>query len=250
MDAERLKELLQRVQRGETDVDAALHSLENLPFEDLGFARVDHHRALRQGLGEVIFGQGKTPQQVTEIFGALRRQGSPVLATRVEPAAAAAILEVHPDAQHHEAARCVTWSDGPVPVTGAGTVLVVTAGTSDLPVAEEALVSARHMGNHAEQLIDVGVAGIHRLFEAGPVLRRAAVVIVIAGMEGALASVVGGFVRCPVIAVPTSIGYGASLGGLAALLGMLNSCATGVTVVNVDNGFGAAAAATRINRAG
>jgi len=250
VDAEQLKELLQRVQRGETDVDAALHSLETLPFEDLGFARVDHHRALRQGIGEVIFGQGKTPEQVVEIFGALRRQGLPVLATRLETVAAEALLAAYPDAEHHVLARCVTWSDGPVPVTGAGTVLVVTAGTSDLPVAEEALVSARHMGNEVEQLIDVGVAGIHRLFQSGPTLHRASVVIVIAGMEGALASVVGGFVRCPVIAVPTSVGYGASLGGLAALLGMLNSCATGVTVVNVDNGFGAAAAATRINRAG
>ena len=248
VDAERLKQLLSRVQAGELDVDAAARSLEHLPFEDLGFARVDHHRSLRQGLGEVIFGQGKTVEQVVDIFSALRREGGPVLATRLETVAAEAILRAHPDAEHHVLARCVTWSDGPVPVKGRGKVLVVTAGTSDLPVADEAVVCARHMGNEVDMLVDVGVAGIHRLFHSQDQLRGAAVVIVAAGMEGALASVVGGFVRCPVIAVPTSVGYGASLGGIAALLGMLNSCATGVTVVNVDNGFGAAAAATRINR--
>lgn len=248
MDAERLKELLSRVQAGDLDVEAAARSLEHLPFEDLGFARIDHHRSLRQGLGEVIFGQGKTVEQVVEIFGALAREGGPVLATRLETAAAEAILAAHPGAEHHVLARCATWSDGPVSVTGKGKVLVVTAGTSDLPVADEAVVCARHMGNEVDMLVDVGVAGIHRLFQSQDQLRDAAVVIVVAGMEGALASVVGGFVRCPVIAVPTSVGYGASLGGIAALLGMLNSCATGVTVVNVDNGFGAAAAATRINR--
>jgi len=248
VDSERLKEMLQRVQQGQVDVDAAMKELRRLPFEDLGFAHVDHHRALRQGMGEVIFGQGKTPRQVSDIFAALRRQGQPVLATRVDPDTADVVLTDHPDAEYHALARCITYSDGPVPVTGDGTVLVVSAGTSDMPVAEEAVVCARHLGNAVDSLYDVGVAGLHRLLHHHDMLVAARVLIVCAGMEGALASVVGGVVRQPVIAVPTSVGYGASLGGLAALLGMLNSCATGVTVVNVDNGFGAAAAATRINR--
>ncbi len=247
MDAKQLRELLEQVRGGNVAVDDALGSLEHLPFEDLGFARVDHHRALRQGIGEVIFGLGKTTEQIVEIFTSLKDAGGPVLATRVTTEAATAILERHPEAVHHVLGRCVTWSDGPVPINGRGKVLVITAGTSDLPVAEEAMVSGRHMGNEMELLSDVGVAGIHRLLEAQDRLRQASVLIVCAGMEGALASVVGGVVRAPVIAVPTSVGYGASLGGLAALLGMLNSCATGVTVVNVDNGFGAAAAASRIN---
>jgi len=248
MNADRLHDLLQRVRRGELEVRDALQDLRGLPFEDLGFARVDHHRALRQGFGEVIFGEGKTPEQVRDIFSALRSQGQPVLATRVDPEKAEVVLAEHPDAEYHRAARCVTWSDGPVPVTGRGPLLVVTAGTSDLPVAEEAVVSGRHLGNEVELVTDVGVAGIHRLLETRERLEQAGVLIVVAGMEGALASVVGGLVHQPVIAVPTSIGYGASFGGMAALLSMLNSCATGVTVVNIDNGFGAAAAATRINR--
>ncbi len=248
MNADQLEALLQRVRRGEVEVADALADLRDLPYEDLGFARVDHHRALRQGMGEVIFGQGKTVEQVARIFGALRAHGQPVLATRVDGAQADAVRRSFPDVEHHGAARCLTWSDGPVPVTGRGPVLIVTAGTSDLPVAEEALVSARHLGNEAELISDVGVAGIHRLLDARERLAAAAVVIVVAGMEGALASVVGGLVHQPVVAVPTSVGYGASLGGLAALLSMLNSCATGVTVVNIDNGFGAAAAATRMNR--
>ncbi len=250
MDTSRIRSLLARVQAGDVPVDEAVRSLRDLPFEDLGFARLDHHRALRQGLGEVIFGEGKTPEQVVDIFSALRHHGGPVLATRVHREAARAVLERHPDAVFHERSRCLTWSDGPVPVTGRGRVLVVTAGTSDLAVAEEAVVCAGHMGNDVDLLTDVGVAGIHRLFEARERLDDAAVVIVVAGMEGALASVVGGVVRTPVIAVPTSVGYGASFGGLAALLSMLNSCATGVVVVNIDNGFGAAAAASRFNHAG
>ena len=247
MDSKQLRELLEQVRGGDVPVDKALGSLEHLPFEDLGFARVDHHRALRQGIGEVIFGLGKTTEQIVEIFTALHDAGGPVLATRVTVEAADAIVARYPDAVHHRLGGCVTWSDGPVPISGRGKVLVVTAGTSDLPVAEEAVVSGRHMGNEMELLSDVGVAGIHRLLQAQDQLRQAAVLIVVAGMEGALPSVVGGVVRAPVIAVPTSVGYGASLGGLAALLGMLNSCATGITVVNVDNGFGAAAAASRIN---
>jgi pyridinium-3,5-biscarboxylic acid mononucleotide synthase len=248
MNAEQLEGLLQRVRRGEIEVADALHNLRDLPFEDLGFARVDHHRALRQGVGEVIFGQGKTPAQVADIFTALRSHGQPVLATRVNGEQADVVQRRHPDAEYHSLARCLTWSDGPVKVTGRGPVLVVTAGTSDLPVAEEAAVSARHLGNEVTVVSDVGVAGIHRLLDAREQLASAAVLIVVAGMEGALASVVGGLVQQPVIAVPTSVGYGASLGGLAALLSMLNSCASGVTVVNIDNGFGAAAAAARINR--
>jgi len=245
---DRFRGLLERVQRGELEVDEAVASLRRLPFEDLGFARVDHHRALRQGIGEVIFGQGKTPRQIADIFTALTRQGEPVLATRVSGEAAATVVAEHPDAVYHEVARCLTWSDGPVAIRGQGKVLVVSAGTSDMPVSEEAVVCARHLGNEVESLYDVGVAGLHRLLHAYDRIDEAAVLIVVAGMEGALASVIGGIVAQPVIAVPTSVGYGANLGGLAALLGMLNSCATGVTVVNVDNGFGAAAAATRINR--
>jgi pyridinium-3,5-biscarboxylic acid mononucleotide synthase len=248
VDSKQLQELLSNVRQGEVSVDDAAAQLKRLPFEDLGFARVDHHRALRQGMGEVIFGQGKTAQQVVEIFTALRAHGHPVLATRVADEAVAALLDRHPDAVHHELARCVTWSEGPVPVTTEGQVLVVSAGTADLPVAEEAMVSARHMGNEVETLFDVGVAGLHRLLHAHDRLMQARVLIVVAGMEGALASVVGGVVPQPVIAVPTSVGYGAAFGGIAALLGMLTSCASGVTVVNVDNGFGAAAAATRITR--
>ena len=248
MDPERLHDLLHQVREGSLGLEDAARTLRRLPFEDLGFAQVDHHRALRQGIGEVIFGQGKTPQQIVDIFSALRRHGTAALATRVDEEAAKVVLAQHPDAEHHELARCVTWSDGPIPVTGRGKVLVVSAGTSDLPVAEEAVTCARHLGNEVETLYDVGVAGLHRLLHAHDRLVEAHVMIVVAGMEGALASVVGGVVQCPVIAVPTSVGYGASLGGLAALLSMLNSCATGVVVVNIDNGFGAAAAATRINR--
>jgi pyridinium-3,5-biscarboxylic acid mononucleotide synthase len=248
VDSERLRQMLQGVADGQVDIDGALKQLRRLPFEDLGFAHVDHHRALRQGIGEVIFGQGKTAQQVSDIFTALREQGQPVLATRVDAACAEQVLQRHPDAEYHTSARCITYSDGPVPITGDGTVLVISAGTSDMPVADEAALCARHLGNEVETLYDVGVAGLHRLLHHHDRLVEARVLIVCAGMEGALASVVGGVVHQPVIAVPTSVGYGASLGGLAALLGMLNSCATGVTVVNVDNGFGAAAAATRINR--
>jgi len=248
LDPNRLHELLHKVRDGSMELDDAVRALRRLPFEDLGFAQVDHHRALRQGMGEIIFGQGKTPEQVVEIFSALRRNGNTVLATRMDRAAADAVLAAHPDAEYHQLARCVTYSDGPVPVTGRGKVLVVSAGTSDLPVAEEAVICARHLGNEVDTLYDVGVAGLHRLLHAHDRLAEAHVLIVVAGMEGALASVVGGVVQRPVIAVPTSIGYGASLGGLAALLSMLNSCANGIVVVNVDNGFGAAAAATRINR--
>lgn len=218
------------------------------PPEQLPFATIDHLRPLTQGHQEVIFAQGKTPEQVVGIAERLTGAGGMFLATRTEAGHRAALLERFPRALVNELGRTVYLPRDPEPPpSGRGTVLVVTAGTADLPVAEEAAVTARAFGNRVDRLTDVGVAGIHRVLSQTSVLRSAAVVIVVAGMEGALPSVVGGLVRVPVIAVPTSVGYGASFGGLAALLGMLNSCAAGVTVVNIDNGFGAAAAASRIN---
>ena len=218
-------------------------------FEQLPFATIDHLRPITQGHQEVIFCQGKTPGQVVAIAERLEAAGGTFLATRVEPVQTAALAARFPRAEFNELGRTVFLPADPEPApTGRGTVLVCTAGTSDLPVAEEAAVTARAFKNRVERLTDVGVAGIHRLLTQTDVLRSAAVIIVVAGMEGALPSVVGGLVKVPVIAVPTSVGYGASFGGLAALLAMLNSCASGVTVVNIDNGFGAAAAASRINR--
>ena len=216
------------------------------PFEDLGFARVDTHRELRQGFPEVILGLGKTPAQVAAIAGRLVAGGGPLLVTRAEPAAYDAVRVVVPDAVYHPDARVITLKQGEIPA-GHGTVLIACAGTSDLPVAEEAAITAELMGNRVDRLYDVGVAGLHRLLAEQPRLQSAHVIIVVAGMEGALPSVVAGLVKAPVIAVPTSIGYGASFGGVAALLGMLNSCANGVAVVNIDNGFGAAAVASSIN---
>lgn len=225
-------------------------------FDDLGrlverlpFASVDHLRPITQGHQEVIFSPGKTPEQIATIAERLAAKSGSFLATRAEPAHVTALLERFPRAEHNALGRTVYLPPDPEPAaTGRGTVLIVTAGTGDLPVAEEAAVTARAFRNRVARLTDVGVAGIHRILTQTDVLREAAVVIVVAGMEGALPSVVGGLVRVPVIAVPTSIGYGASFGGIAALLGMLNSCAAGVTVVNIDNGFGAAAAASRINQ--
>jgi NCAIR mutase (PurE)-related protein len=214
------------------------------PFEDLGFARVDHHRAARQGFPEVVFGLGKTPAQIARIAEAIVQRGHALLITRADRAAHDAVAKVVPDARFHDQARII---ERRVPVDrGQGVILVAAAGTSDIPVAEEAAVSAEVMGNDVDRLYDVGVAGLHRLLAERERLQQARVVIAVAGMEGALASVVGGLVRVPVVAVPTSIGYGASFGGLAALLAMLNSCATGVSVVNIDNGFGAAAVASGI----
>jgi len=224
-----------------------LDDLERL-FERLPFATIDHLRPLTQGHQEVVLCQGKTAEQVVGIAERLAAASGSFLATRAEPPQRAALVARFPRAEVNELGRTVYLPPEPEPApTGRGTILVVTAGTSDLPVAEEAAVTARALSNRVERLTDVGVAGIHRVLTQADVLRRAAVVIVIAGMEGALPSVVGGLVRVPVIAVPTSVGYGASFGGVAALLGMLNSCAAGVTVVNIDNGFGAAAAASRIN---
>ena len=248
MTPERLRALLAEVASGSVAVDEAERRLAWAPVEDLDFARVDHHRALRQGFPEVVFGAGKTPEQLAAIAQRIAARGDGVLATRVAPEAEGALRAALPGVEINPLGR-TAWlpSADPVERKTRGSVLIVTAGTSDLPVAEEAAVTARAFGNPVERLTDVGVAGIHRVLAAREVLGSAAVVIVVAGMEGALPSVVGGLVSAPVIAVPTSVGYGAAFGGLSALLGMLNSCAQGVTVVNIDNGFGAAAAASRIN---
>jgi NCAIR mutase (PurE)-related protein len=248
VNAQQLGTLLAEVAAGRLDPDAALDRLRQLPFEDLSFARIDHHRALRQGHPEVVFCEGKTPEQVIAICERLAAMSGGFLGTRCGEAHAAAVRRAFPAAVWSPLARTVhllpEGTAGAPP--DAGTILVVCAGTSDLPVAEEAAVVAEVFGHRVERLVDVGVAGIHRLLASSERLRQADVIIVVAGMEGALPSVVGGLVSVPVIAVPTSVGYGASFGGLAALLGMLNSCAAGVTVVNIDNGFGAAAAASRI----
>jgi NCAIR mutase (PurE)-related protein len=248
MNSERLVELLEKVRLGRVGVSQALQRLRHLPFEDLGFAKVDHHRALRQGFPEVIMGQGKEPKEVAVIVRALRRRGANVLVTRIAGDKMRRLKRLVPGLTYHAAARAVTWVGKPIKIIGKGTVLVVCAGTSDIPVAEEAVITATLMGNRVEKLFDVGVAGIHRLLENRARLDAASVLIVVAGMEGALPSVVAGLIDKPVIAVPTSIGYGASFHGLAALLAMLNSCAAGVTVVNIDNGFGAGFAASLINR--
>jgi pyridinium-3,5-biscarboxylic acid mononucleotide synthase len=246
----RLRELLTQVREGTLDLDTAetqlVDDLRQLPFEDIGFARVDHHRALRQGFPEVIFGLGKTPAQIATIATRIAARGQTLLVTRTDEVAYEAVRAVLPAAIWHPEARAITLRQGDI-TPGRGAVLVAAAGTSDLPVAEEAVVTAEVMGNDVDRLYDVGVAGIHRLLSEHTRLTAARVVIVVAGMEGALPSVVGGLVKVPVIAVPTSIGYGASFHGLAALLGMLNSCAPGVSVVNIDNGFGAGAIASLIN---
>jgi pyridinium-3,5-biscarboxylic acid mononucleotide synthase len=245
-----IRELLTRVHRGDlSPADAERHltdRLRSLPFEDLGFARVDHHRSLRQGFPEVILGLGKTPAEIAGIAERIVRRGQTLLVTRAEPAAFDAVRAVVPGATYHAKARAITLQQQDIP-PGIGTVLVAAAGTSDLPVAEEAAITAEVMGNQVDRLYDVGVAGLHRLLREHDRLRFARIIVVAAGMEGALPSVVAGLVQVPVIAVPTSIGYGASFGGLAALLGMLNSCANGVSVVNIDNGFGAGCIASLIN---
>ncbi len=251
MERPELEALLAAVAEGDTSPADAADRLADLPFVDQGFARVDTHRAVRLGLPEAIFAEGKTPAQVVSIGSTLLDRGQRVLATRCSGATAAACLEAWPGATWHEMARCVTVTPtGFTPPSPRGHVLIVSAGTSDLAVADEARVASEAFGNHTELVQDVGVAGLHRILSVRERLEAARVVIVVAGMEGALASVVGGLVAKPVIAVPTSIGYGAAFGGIAALLSMLNSCAAGVTVVNIDNGFGAAWAATMINRLG
>lgn len=246
MTAAEARTLLRRFKSGRATLEDVLQAMQATPVVDLGFAQVDTHRALRQGFPEVIFGAGKTPRQVTEIARRLLEHNGRVLVTRIESAHARAMRRAFPAARHHETARCLTLERSPL-AKRPGTIAVLCAGTSDLPVAEEAAVTADFMGNRVERLFDVGVAGLHRLLGRLDVVQRANVVVVVAGMEGALPSVVAGLVSRPVIAVPTSIGYGASFGGVAALLGMLNSCGSGVTVVNIDNGFGAGYAASQIN---
>ena len=249
MDPAKLRELLEKVRAGEADIDAAMGELKDLPFVDLGYAVVDHHRALRQGTPEVILGEGKTAEQVTGIATELARTGQNVLITRLSVAHAAIVGAAIPALRYSPLARTGTVEQTPIPALGRAPVALISAGTSDLPVAEECAETMRMLGLSVERIYDVGVAGIHRLLHKRHMFDKAAAVVVVAGMEGALASVVGGLVEAPVIAVPTSVGYGAAFQGLAALLGMLTSCASGVTVVNIDNGFGAAFAAARILRA-
>jgi pyridinium-3,5-biscarboxylic acid mononucleotide synthase len=246
MNSQYLKQLLQEVRDGELDLDSAMQRLKTFPYEDLGYAKVDHHRCVRSGVPEVVYCAGKTIAQIKEIISKITAHHCNVLATRAGREVFDAVQEVLPDSQYYEMARIIVAK--PLPVPKLGNVAVVCAGTSDLPVAEEAAVTAEALGNHVNRFYDVGVSGIHRLLGVCTELYQANVAVVVAGMEGALASVVGGLVACPVIAVPTSIGYGASFGGLAALLCMLNSCASGVSVVNIDNGFGAGYQANLINK--
>jgi pyridinium-3,5-biscarboxylic acid mononucleotide synthase len=247
LNAEAIRRIFVEVRKGRLAPDEAVDRLRHLPFEDLGFAKVDHHRALRAGMPEVILGEGKSPVQVAQIFSRLAKHGGNILATRTSPQQFAAVRKKAPKAEYRELARAVVLRREQKKY-GKGTIAVVSAGTSDIPVAEEAVVTAEVMGNDVERLYDVGVAGIHRLLANRGALTRARVVIVCAGMEGALPSVVGGLIGVPVIAVPTSVGYGAAFNGLAALLGMMNSCASNVSVVNIDNGFGAGYVASLINR--
>ena len=245
---EQLRQLLEQVRGGDTTIEAALERMRHMPFEDIGFAKVDHHRALRHGMPEVIFAKGKTPGQVAAIAATLLKMAKNVLITRADKPTAAFVKRKIRKAEYFPLSGAIrVWGDHSI--RGKGKIAVVCAGTSDIPVAEEARVTAEVMGNEVEAIHDIGVAGIHRLMTNRERLTKAKVVIVAAGMEGALPSVVGGLVSCPVIAVPTSIGYGASFNGLAALLAMLNSCASNVTVVNIDNGFGAGYVASLINRA-
>ena len=247
MDQQQLRILLEQVREGSVDIDGAVERMLHLPFEDLGFAKLDHHRALRHGMPEVIFAKGKTPEQVVEIAEHLLAKAPNVLITRADQRAADVVRARIEDAEYFPMSGAIrVWRDKKI--QGKGKIAVVCAGTSDIPVAEEAQVTAEVMGNEVDSVHDIGVAGIHRLISNRERLNCARVCVVCAGMEGALPSAVGGLVSCPVIAVPTSIGYGASFNGLAALLGMLNSCASNVTVVNIDNGFGAGYVASLINR--
>ena len=247
MDRKQLRRILSRLAEGEIDVDSAMDSLQYFPYEDIGFARIDHHRSLRRGIPEVVFCENKTVDQVTRIGQRIIREGDDLIMTRVSEEMFLALKDLDAKVEYHETARMITRLRRKRR-RKKGLIATLSAGTSDIPVAEEARVTAESLGNPVETLYDVGVAGIHRLFAAGDLMKRARVFIVVAGMEGALASVVAGLVGRPVIAVPTSVGYGASFRGLSALLAMLNSCASGVTVVNIDNGFGAGFAANLINQ--
>jgi len=247
IDIERLHQLLARVKSGEVSAEDALSQLAVLPYEDIGFAKIDHHRALRRGFPEVVFGAGKTDEQVAAIVERLASGADRVLVTKVDERCFDAVRQLVPDAEYHPTARAITINRAKETPYRPG-IMVLCGGTSDIPIAEEAVITAELMGNAVERSYDVGVSGVHRLLDHLPRIREARVLVVVAGMEGALPSVVGGLVSVPVIAVPTSVGYGASFGGLAALLTMLNSCAAGVSVVNIDNGFGAGYIAALINR--
>ena len=247
MDRDNLKSLLEQVRAGALDIDSAVEKFKHLPFENIGYATIDHHRAIRAGMPEVIFGKGKTPEEIAGIAGHLLERSANVLATRASVESFELLRQKYPEAEYFPRSGALrVWRDRNP--RGKGLLAVVCAGTTDLPVAEEAAVTAEIMGNDVRQVADVGVAGIHRLFGHMDIIREARVCVVCAGMEGALPSAVGGLVSCPVVAVPTSVGYGASFNGLAALLGMLNSCASNVSVVNIDNGFGGGYVASLINR--
>jgi NCAIR mutase (PurE)-related protein len=248
LNEEHLKELLDQVQKGDLLIEEAMDRLRDLPYEDIGLACIDHHRSLRKGVSEVIFGEGKAVEDILAIMERMLNQNENILITRLSSEKAGKILQTYPEATHHRRAGAVTLVRHKVESSGRGIILVISAGTSDIPVAEEAALTARFMGNEVEVIHDLGVSGIHRVLGHREKLLKASVIIVAAGMEGALPSVVGGLVDKPVIALPTSIGYGASFQGIAALLGMLNSCASGVTVVNIDNGFGAGYAASLMNK--
>jgi len=248
MDKESLEKILTGVSAGNTSVENALKSLTHINLEDIDYAHIDHHRSLRKGFPEVIFGEGKTVEQIEGIMGKMAIQEEIILVTRVNCEKAGTVLSKFPGAVYYEDARMIVWKKREIQVQGRGKILVLSAGTSDIPVAREAYITAQAMGNEVESVFDVGVAGIHRLFDHRKMIDEASVLVVVAGMEGALPSVVAGMVRRPVIAVPTSIGYGVSLGGLTALFAMLNSCSSNVAVVNIDNGFGAGYMAAMINR--
>ena len=248
MNASDLQKLLEQVRSGKVTIQDALHELRTLPYEDLGFASIDHHRSLRQGFPEVIYCQGKTKSQIVDIARTLLKKGNPLLATRVQPEVARALKRLNSKAEYHESARIVSLQARKK--KRVGDIVLVTAGTADVPIAEEARVTAEIMGSRVQKLYDVGVAGLHRLLDRQEILHKARVLVVVAGMDGVLPSVVGGLVSCPVVAVPTSQGYGASFGGLSALLTMLNACSSGIGVVNIDNGFGAGCLAHRINLLG
>lgn len=248
MDMELLHQILSNVARGKLSVEDASQKLMHLSFEDIDYAHIDHHRSLRKGFPEVIFGQGKTDDQIIGIMEKMLIQEKVVLVTRIDAGQADRVVSCFPDAVYHKEAKMVVWKKHEVPIQGKGTILVISAGTSDIPVAKEACLTASVMGNQVESIFDVGVAGIHRLFNHKELIAKASVLVVVAGMEGALPSVVAGMVRRPVIAVPTSVGYGVSFSGLTALFAMLNSCSSNVAVVNIDNGFGAGYMASIINR--
>lgn len=248
MDLHSLHQLLQSVAEGNLPVEEAAKTLINISSEDIEYAHIDHHRSLRKGFPEVIFGEGKTVEQITGIMDKMVSQENVVLVTRIDADKGGKVLERFPDAVFHADARMIVWKKHDIPIRGKGTILILSAGTSDIPVAKEAFLTAETMGNAVDSVFDVGVAGIHRLFRHKKLIEEASVLVVVAGMEGALPSVVAGMVSRPVIAVPTSIGYGVSFGGLTALFSMLNSCSSNVAVVNIDNGFGAGYMAAMINR--